>query len=304
MMERVTTPPKSFEAAVGTSQQYRNVSAAFAVLGMSTNDSVFATQTQQRYQQRILRTAKLIEAHAQQACDACIPEPGGMTRRTSPHLYHVKLVSEQRDFLCDDENNNNSNNLHHHDQVYKVDITGTYTDIVAARKAAFALLDGPQREALASYESKRDSAADPESWPYDADTYVRATTRSKGRLTVLIETEPNSAEFVGSRQGEVLGVLFHVLQRTVCRADDRDGPVRNTCTLTGTYRTRASAREAAERVLCDVDDPSQDLAEYRLLDEDEQYLPWGAGVVGRAVRWNGDVDFVSIVRANREERVF
>jgi hypothetical protein len=184
---------------------------------------------------------------------------------------------------------------------FKVAISGTYTDLRAAKAAAQQVLvdEGYSRDNFSSYDVN-DGSLRP--WPHGDGVMVRAVAGpdpGAERFLVELETVPNvlsaAAPPAGSSAGgRVPGTLFHVLQTDVDYNADRSGDARSTH-VEGSFRAREQARDCALAALLDGGTlrPS-DFAEYDVYDDGTE-SPFGAGVLIHAANENGQNFLVSVV---------
>lgn len=256
----------------GNPTEMQAASAAFALLNLSTDDNVFTPQLS-----RLQASSKLMPVLQTPSCSVCL---GQSIQRKNSRLYHVKLTTEH---LVDADSNT---------RLYKVDICGTFTDLLSAYNLAYTAID-PRVVDLESYESKHDFP-DLDLWPYGDEVCVRAMAVSGEMFTVSIQAEPNDADLIGNSHGEVCSKSFYAVRESLRHSASRGACKRETL-IEGTYRSRNAARRCALGALfVDGNRSRDDFDEWEAFSDNED-SPWGDDVVVRAVAPNGDVTMLSVV---------
>jgi hypothetical protein len=174
-----------------------------------------------------------------------------------------------------------------------VDILGTFTDLTAAKKAAFSALasEGYLRDDFEFFESKNEVA--PEEWKHPDGVATFAKAPAGQEFEVRLDTKPNTAGLVGNADGEVEGHLHYVLQTTIDYNNDHIGGIQTT-EVEGTYMTRKEAHAGAKDCLLDDEITKASFAEY---DEKEQFKgewPYGDECLVHAVGETGSNFLVSV----------
>ncbi|EHK96010.1 hypothetical protein M7I_8313 [Glarea lozoyensis 74030] len=87
------------------------------------------------------------------------------------------------------------------------DILATFTDLPAAKKAAYGALEseGYLRDDFESYESK----AETEQWSHGDGVLVFAKAPAGQEFEVYLDTKPNDLKFEGNEAGQVEGNLHY-----------------------------------------------------------------------------------------------
>jgi len=176
-----------------------------------------------------------------------------------------------------------------------VDILGTFTQLPAAKQAAYSALasEGYLRDDFESYEVKNE--VEPEAWKHADGVVVVAKAPAGQEFEVRLDTKPNAGKFKGNADGEVEGHLHYVLQTTINYNNDRIGGVQNT-EVEGTYLTRKEAFEAAHTVLLDDEVTKESFAEYDEKEDFKGEWPYGDECFVHAVGETGE-NFLVFVKA-------
>jgi len=173
-----------------------------------------------------------------------------------------------------------------------VTLFGTYTDLAAAKKASYSILqfEGYEKEFFATYDLNDGSTE----WTHGDGVMVYAETPTGEKFRVEIETEPNTLDLEGTTRGKVNEVLYHLLQTTIHYNIDASGNARTT-TIEGTYKSEGEAKKAAETVLLDGVVKKKDFAEYDVYEGQDE---WGYSkeVVVHAVGVGGENILIGVVK--------
>jgi hypothetical protein len=173
-----------------------------------------------------------------------------------------------------------------------VTLFGTYTELSAAKKASYTILqfEGYEKEFFATYEIN-DGTKD---WTYGDGVMVYAKTSDGEKFSVEIETEPNTLGLIGNPRGKVDEDLYHILQTTIHYNIDASGDARTT-SIEGTFRAENEAKKAAEVILLDGTVTKGDFAVYEVFEGQEE---WGHGeeVVVHAVGFSGENIVIGVAK--------
>jgi len=195
-------------------------------------------------------------------------------------LYHIK-----RTITDYHEDNSGATRM--------VDILGTFTELPAAKQAAFAALasEGYLRDDFEKYEAKNE--VDPEEWKHPDGVVAFAKAPAGQEFEVRLDTKPNTKKLVGNADGEVEGHLHYVLQNTINYNNDRIGGIQNT-EVEGTYLIRKEAYEAAKTCLLDDEVKKESFAEYDEKEDFKGEWPYGDECLVHAVGETGENFLVSV----------
>jgi hypothetical protein len=176
--------------------------------------------------------------------------------------------------------------------VEDVTLFGTYTDLAAAKKASYTVLqfEGYEKEFFATYDIN-DATKE---WTHGDGVMVYAVTPTGEKFRVEIETEPNTTGLIGDVRGKVGEVLYHILQTTINYNIDASGNARTT-TVEGTFKSEVEAKKAAETVLLDGAVKKEDFAEYDVYHGQDE---WGYGeeIIVHAVGVGGENILIGVVK--------
>lgn len=174
-----------------------------------------------------------------------------------------------------------------------VDVLGTFTQLAAAKQAAYSALasEGYLRDDFEKYEVK--SEVPPEEWKHPDGVVAFAKAPAGQEFEVRLDTKPNVGKFKGNANGEVEGHLHYVLQTTINYNNDRIGGIQNT-EVEGTYLTRKEAFAAAHTTLLDDEVTKESFAEYDEKEDFKGEWPYGDECFVHAVGETGENFLVSV----------
>lgn len=118
------------------------------------------------------------------------------TTEVSEFLYHIK-----RTITDYHEDRSGATRI--------VDILGSFTELAAAKKAAFSALasEGYLRDDFEKYESKNE--VDLEEWKHGDGVVIFAKAPAGQEFEVRLDTKPNTLKLKGDAAGEVEGHLHY-----------------------------------------------------------------------------------------------
>jgi hypothetical protein len=198
----------------------------------------------------------------------------------SDHLYHV--LCEATDFLRDKSGATRT-----------VDVIGTYTYLPAAKSAARSCLTtlGYLPLEFALYEEKTDA----ETWTHGDGVAVYAKAHAGQEFKVRLDTKPNAHDLKGNKEGEVVELLYYVLQTRIDYNSDRVGGIQTT-EVEGVHLLRKEAYDAAYTVLLD-DAEGITKESYEVYEEQDSYKgewPYGDDVLVHVVSVHGENFWVTV----------
>jgi len=210
------------------------------------------------------------------------------------NLYHVIYTTSHLSQLEDPN-----------DQVEKVRIGGTYTNLGAAKAAAHKTLfdAGYQKEWFVEYDTQQQQF-EAHGIKRRAGLAVYAKAKDGTVFRVGIATTPNVHAFRDDEDHKIHKPLYHVVQTSVLYGEDDSGESRET-NVEGSYLQYEEAREFASKILLNADNgvTKESFAKYEEAGPNETDCGYGENVLVHAVGQNGENIIVMVLRGQELESV-
>lgn len=210
------------------------------------------------------------------------------------NLYHVIYTTSHLSKL-EDVN----------DQVEKVRVAGTYTNLGAAKAAAHRTLfeAGYEKEWFAEYDTQQEQFV-AHGIKRRAGLAVYATAKDGTVFRVGIATTPNVHAFRDDEDHKIHRPLYHVVQTNVLYSEDDTGESRET-NVEGSFLKYEDARKFAGQVLLNEENgvTRASFAQYEEAGPEETDCGFGENVLVHAVGQNGENILVSVLRGQELESV-
>jgi len=210
------------------------------------------------------------------------------------NLYHVIYTTSHLSQL-EDVN----------DQVEKVRIGGTYTNLGAAKAAAHKTLfeAGYQKEWFVEYDTQQEQFV-AHGIKRRSGLAVYAKAKDGTVFRVGIATTPNVHAFRDDEDHKIHRPLYHVVQTSVLYSEDDSGESRET-NVEGSFLKYEDARKFASQVLLNPENglTKASFAQYEEAREEETDCGYGENVLVHAVGQNGENVLVSVLRGQELESV-
>lgn len=191
------------------------------------------------------------------------------------------------------------------DQVEKVRIGGTYTNLGAAKAAAHRTLfeAGYEKEWFVEYDTKQDEFV-AHGIKRRSGLAVYAKAKDGTIFRVGIATTPNVHAFRDDEDHKIHRPLYHVVQTSVMYSEDDSGESRET-NVEGSFLKYEDAKKFAGVVLLNEENglTKASFAQYEEAGPDETDCGYGENVLVHAVGQNGENILVSVVRGQELESV-